>query len=162
MLTRRIFPFAVAFSLVTSGAIVAAPADDATATAFVSKIYGAYKGRDGKGVLLDNEAQIRRYFEPSLAALIIKDRKAAAKRSDVPALDGDPFIDAQDFEISDIDIAVSDVPPDKAAATVNFKNLNEPVKVVLNLVKVKNEWRIADILYTRDGKPETLRELFKH
>ena len=162
MLTRRILLFAVALPLVTCGAIVAAPADDATATAFVAKIYGAYKGRDGKGVLLDNEAQIRRYFEPSLAALIIKDRKAAAKRSDVPALDGDPFIDAQDFEISDIDIAVSDVPPDKAAAIVNFKNLNEPVKVVLNLVKVKNEWRIADILYTRDGKPETLRELFKH
>jgi len=31
--------------------------------------------------------------------------------------------------------------PDKAVATVNFKNINEPAKVVLNLVKVKNEWR---------------------
>lgn len=162
MPTRRIFLFTVALSLVMCGAVFPAPAGDAGATAFVTKIYDAYKGKESQGILLDKEAQIRRYFDPSLAALIIKDRNDAAKRGDVPTLDGDPFVDAQDFEISDVNIAVSDVPPDKAVATVNFKNINEPAKVVLNLVKVKNDWRIADILYTHDGKAETLRGLFQH
>ena len=37
---------------------------------------------------------MKRYFEPRLAALIIKDRNKAAKRGDVSTLEMDPFIDA--------------------------------------------------------------------
>jgi hypothetical protein len=36
------------------------------------------------------------------------------------------------------------------------------VKVVLNLVKIKNDWRIADITSQRGERTETLRGLFKH
>jgi hypothetical protein len=163
MLTRRTLFLMTAGSLVMPWSLAApAAAGDAAATAFVTKIYDAYKGKDAKGVTLDAEADYRRYFEPSLVALIIKDQKAAAKRKDVPTLDGDPFVDAQDWDITALDIAVTDAPPDKAVATVTFKNSDEPVKVVLNLVKVKNDWRIADILSTRDGKTESLRGLFKH
>jgi hypothetical protein len=163
MLTRRTLFLIAAGSLAMPWRLATpAAAGDAAATAFVTKIYDAYKGKDAKGVTLDAEGDYRRYFEPSLVALIIKDQKAAAKRKDVPTLDGDPFVDAQDWEITALDIAVTDAPPDKAVATVTFKNSDEPVKVVLNLVKVKNDWRIADILSTRDGKTESLRGLFKH
>ncbi len=163
MLTRRtLFLMAVGSLVMPWGLAAPAAAGDVAATAFVTKIYDAYKGKNAKGVTLDAEADYRRYFEPSLVALIIKDQKAAAKRKDVPTLDGDPFVDAQDWDITALDIAVTDAPPDKAVATVTFKNSDEPVKVVLNLVKVKNDWRIADILSTRDGKTESLRGLFKH
>jgi hypothetical protein len=163
MLTRRTLFLIAAGSLVMPWGLAApAAAGDAAATAFVTKIYEAYKGKDAKGVTLDAETDYRRYFEPSLVALIIKDQKAAAKHKDVPTLDGDPFVDAQDWDITALDITVTDAPPDKAVATVTFKNSDEPVKVVLNLVKVKNDWRIADILSTRDGKTESLRGLFKH
>jgi hypothetical protein len=143
---------------------VVAPAvtADLTATAFVTKIFGAYKGKNSKGISIDTEADIRRYFEPSLAAMIIKDRKAADRRKEVPTLDGDPFVDAQDWDISALEIAVTDAPPDKAEATVTFKNFDEPVKVVLNLIKIKNDWRIADITSQRGERTETLRGLFKH
>jgi Protein of unknown function (DUF3828) len=163
MLTRRTLFLIAAGSLVMPWGLAApAAAGDVAATAFVTKIYDAYKGKDAKGVMLDAEADYRRYFEPSLVALIIKDQKAAAKRKDVPTLDGDPFVDAQDWDITALDIAVTDAPPDKAVATVTFKNSDEPVKVVLNLVKVKNDWRIADAVWERDGKTETLRGLYKH
>jgi hypothetical protein len=164
MPTRRTLLFAAACSFVMPGGIVAAPAvaGDAAATAFVTKIYDAYRGKDSKGVSLDGEARIRRYFEPSLAALIIKDQNAAARRHEVGTLDGDPFIDAQDWEISTFDVAVNDIAPGKAVATVSFMNIDTPVKVVLNLVKVKNDWRIADVVWQRDGRAETLRRLFKH
>jgi len=46
---------------------------------------------------------------------MIKDQNEAAKRSEVGALDGDPFIDAQDWEIKDFDIAVADTAPGKAS-----------------------------------------------
>jgi hypothetical protein len=164
MPTRRTFLFAAACSSVMPCGIVTAPAvaGDAAATAFVTKIYDAYRGKNTQGIALDGDAKIRRYFEPSLAALIIKDENAAARRKEVPTLDGDPFVDAQDWEISTFDIAVNDVAPGKAVATVNFKNIDRPVKIELNLVKVRNDWRIADILSERDGQTESLRGLFKH
>jgi len=162
MPTRRTLLF-IAVGTLGMAYVVAAPAvaADASATAFVTRIYDAYKGGNGKGILLDTDAAIRRYFEPSLAALIIKDQKAA--HGEVGILDGDPFIDAQDWEISAVDIAVRDVSPDKAVATVNFKNIDRQSTIMLDLIKIKSDWRIANITWQRDGgKKETLRGLFRH
>jgi Protein of unknown function (DUF3828) len=138
-----------------------AEAADAAALAFVTDIYAAYKGKDAKGHPLDDERAIRRYFEPSLAALMVKDQKIAAKRGEVGLLDFDPFVDAQDWEIATFDIAVDDGAPGKAAATVKFSNFDKPVTVRLDLVKLKNEWRIADITWLRDGKADTLRQIYR-
>ena len=110
--------------------------------------------QNSKGVSLDSNAAIRRYFEPSLAALIIKDRREA--RGEVGKLGSDPFIDAQDWEIDNVDVAVRDTGSDKASATVSFKNLGEQQTLVLALVKLKAGWRIADITWYRNG---TLRGL---
>jgi len=166
MPTRRMIFFIAACTLGRACVAIMAPAvaaDDASATAFVTKIYDAYKDENSKGILIDTEAAIRRYFEPSLTALINKDQKSAARRHEVGTLDGDPFIDAQDWDISAVDIAVRDASPDKAVATVNFKNIDRPTTVVLDLIKIKSEWRIADITWRQEGgKKETLRGLFRH
>lgn len=103
---------------------------------------------------------IRRYFEPSLAALMVKDQKIAAKRGEVGLLDFDPFIDAQDWGISAFDIAVDDTVPGKATATVKFTNFDKAATVRLDLVKIKNDWRIADITWLRDGKQDNLRKIY--
>jgi len=188
MLTRRILLLCAA-SLVgpTSLALAANPitqsavtpralADDGAALAFVNAIYAPYKGKNAKGVAIDSDAQLRRYFEPSLAALISKDRKDAERRHDVPTLDGDPFVDAQDWDIRSFDITVNDTGDGKATATVKFANSGDPVTVTLDLVAAGNAanaskpgtaagastWRIHDITYQHDGKPETLRGLFVH
>jgi len=163
MPSRRAFLFAAASSLIMPCGLAApAVAGDAAATAFVTKLYDAYKGKNSKGITMDGEANLRRWFEPSLAALILKDQKAAARRHEVPTLDGDPFVDAQDWEITTFDISVDDAAPGKAVATVSFMNIDMPKKLSLNLVKVKNDWRIADIITERDGAKESLRGLFKH
>jgi len=158
MLTRRNLTLGVA------SAVIAMPAraGDASAFAFVTGIYNAYNGKHSKGHPLDGERAIRRYFEPSLAALMVKDQKIAARRGEVGLLDGDPFIDAQDWDISNLDITVSDAAPGKANATVKFTNLGKPATVMLDLVKIKNDWRIRDITWLRDGKPETLRGIYAH
>jgi Protein of unknown function (DUF3828) len=136
---------------------------DATAKAFVTKIYDAYQGKNSKGVSIGTEAAIKSYFEPALAAQIIKDEKDAAKRKQAPTLEFDPFIDGQEWELSDVNIAVNDAPPNKAVATVSFKNFGLPTKIVLRLVKTKSDWQIVDITWERgDNGPETLRALFKH
>jgi hypothetical protein len=162
MPTRRRLLLLAAGLLVMPGIAAPAAAADAAATAFVTKIYDAYKGKGAKGLDYASEAGMRRYFEPSLVALMVADEKAAAKRKEPPTLDGDPFVSAQEWEVATFDIDVTDVPPDKAVATVTFKNYDKPVRNVLNLVKVKNSWRIADITTTQDGTTESLRGMFKH
>jgi hypothetical protein len=156
MLTRRTVISAIACAAFAAPA----PAADASAREFVAAIYDAYKGKNGNGVSLDNEKAIRRYFEPSLAALISKDQKDAARRNEAPKLDGDPFVDAGDWDITTVNIDLADTTPGKASATVDFKNGDKPTTVVLDLVKIKNDWRISDITWRREGKTETLRGLF--
>jgi Protein of unknown function (DUF3828) len=152
MTARRVVLMAIslAVALVVPGARAAGP----SAQSFVQAIYDQYKGKDAKGVELSDDAAVRRYFAPALAALIIKDRRQA--RGEVGKLDADPFIDAQDWEIDDVNVALRDVAADKVIATVSFKNLGQPQTVILDLVKLKQDWRIANITWDRKA---TLRGL---
>ena len=118
-------------------------AAEPSAKAFVESIYAAYKGKDSKGISLETDADVRRYFDPKLAALIIQDRNDA--HGEVGKLGSDPFIEAQDWEIDAVDVAIRAVAPDKATATVSFKSLGRQDTIVLDLVKLKPGWRIADI-----------------
>jgi hypothetical protein len=163
MPTRRILLFVTTCFLVLPWSMGEAPAADAAALAFVTNIYNAYRGKSSKGHSIESEVEIRRMFEPSLAALIIQDEKTAAKRKEVPTLEFDPFVDGQEWDLSEVTIAVNNTLPNKAVATVNCKNFGLPTKIVLNLVKTKSDWQIAEITWTRgDSSPETLRGLFKH
>jgi len=158
MPTRRTLIFG-AVCLAVAGPAFAA---DPSATAFVTAIYNAYKGKDAKGVPLDNERVIRRYFEPTVATAMAKDQKAAARRNEVGLLDFDPFLEAQDWDVNAFDIAVSDATAGKAKATVKFDNQGQAMTVVLDLVQVNNDWRVYDITWLHDGKTESLRKTFVH
>jgi Protein of unknown function (DUF3828) len=152
MTARRVVLMAI--GLAVALVVPTARAADPSAQSFVQAIYDQYKGKDAKGVELTNDAAVRRYFAPALAALIIKDRRQA--RGEVGKLGADPFIDAQDWEIDSVQVALSDIAAGKARATVSFKNLGQPQTVILDLVKLKQDWRIADITWDRKA---TLRGL---
>jgi hypothetical protein len=156
MLTRR------ESILVAASAILAsrAQAADTSAHDFVAAIYNTYVGKNGNGVALDNERTVRRYFEPSLAALILKDQKDAARRNEVGVLDFDPFVDAQDWDISSFALTVSETGSDKASATVKFSNHGTDSTIVLDLAKIKNEWKITNITWMPHDKPNNLRALY--
>jgi hypothetical protein len=156
MLTRR----SLFLGAACAGLVTTVRADNSAALAFVNAIYSPYKGKNAKGIALNTDAELQRYFEPSLAALISKDRKDARRRDEVPTLDGDPFVDAQEWDIKSFDIAVTSADQDKASATVKFANQGRPSTIVLDLVSVGGNWRIHDITYQYDDKPETLRGLF--
>lgn len=153
----RGFLIGILLALATVG-MGAAMAADAGAEAFVNGIYKNYQGTgmQALGVPLDSEAVVRKYFEPSLAQMILDDQKAA--QGEVGALDGDPFIDAQDWEIKNLKIVVVDNGPGKATATVTFTNFNEAKTIKLSLVKIGSAWKIADINWGRG----TLRALFRN
>ena len=156
MTTRRNFVLSATLAVVLRSAGTARA--DAAAKAMLEKIYAAYKGKNSKGILLDSDAMLRRYFEPKLAALMIKDRNDARKRGDVPELDADPFVGGQDWEIGPVEIVVRDIAPDRASATAKFRNLKVATTVAYDLVKLADGWRIANI--TWDGN-DTLRGIYE-
>src|SRR5215831_1690834 len=117
MTARRVVLMAIGLAVALVGP--AARAAEPSAQSFVQAVYEQYKGKDAKGVDLTGDAAVRRYFAPALAALIIKDRRQA--RGEVGKLGSDPFIDAQDWEIDSVDVAIRDAGSDKAVATVSFK-----------------------------------------
>jgi hypothetical protein len=160
MPSRRGFFSSAAFLSVAVAALASPPAAaDRSAHDFVAAIYDTYVSKERNGLALDSDAKVRRYFEPSLAVLILKDRKAAARRGEVGVLDFDPFVDAQDWEISDLAVAVEDAGPGKARATVKFRNADRPSIVALELVKTGNAWKISNVTWQPHERPNNLRAL---
>jgi hypothetical protein len=145
----------VAALCVVVSTAVSAPAD--SPQSFIEAIYKTYVGKTAKGIELTDEAVIRGYFAPPLADAIVKDRAEADKRGEVPTLDGDPFVDAQDFEIARLRVRTKSRGAGAATATVSFTNLKKPKTMTLDLVKVGGAWRIADI----KGPSGALRDLMK-
>jgi len=126
----------------------AARAADPAAQAFVEGIYKQYRNSDAPGVDTAGEDSLKRYFEPGLAALLLKDAEEASRKDEVPKLDGDPFVDAQDWRITDVKIALTDTAKDRILATVNFNNFKQPKTVKLDLIKVGGAWKIYDIVWS--------------
>jgi hypothetical protein len=151
MLSRRGVVLGMALLMMGAGGTGAA---EQSAQDFLARIYATYKGKDAKGIDLNKRGAIARYFSPSLARLINADIKAA--KGEVGQMGADPFIDAQDFEITAVAIDVKDTASGKAVGTVKFKNINEDQTMTLDLVKLKGEWRIDEI---RGPTTKSLRAL---
>ena len=143
MTTRRDFLLGSLILTLTGGRGSAA---EPSAQAFLESLYAHYRGKDAKGIAYgQRRAELTRYFTSSLARLIEADLKAAAKRGDVPELDGDPFVNAQDWDIEAFDISVKDIAPGKAVGTVKFKNQGEEATITIDLLKTGAGWRIDDV-----------------
>ena len=139
----------------------AVAAGDISAKTFLTQIYQNYVGRSSgaaKGITLAAPKDVRGYFTVGLAGLILEDRASAAKKGEPPALDGDPFVGHQDWDISDLAIEVKDKPAAaKTVGTVTFNNAGKPEKVVLELLRDGKDWRIADIKWDASS----LRSLYR-
>jgi Protein of unknown function (DUF3828) len=109
--------------------------------AFLQSIYDPYLKAEFRGYSFE---QANRFFVPTLARAIDADMREAKRRGEVPKLDGDPFLDAQDWEIKNLAISVKADGP-KAVGEVAFDNLGKPTKITLDLVQTPAGWRIADI-----------------
>jgi hypothetical protein len=160
-ISRRGFAAGLAALLAAPAPLLARTAElPPTAKRFVEQIYSAYVGstqNGSNGVQLDTPTDVRRYFTPALAILILEDEAAAEKRGEEPTLDGDAFIGHQDWDIADLTVDVKEAGA-KAKATVSFINFGKAEKVVVELLRVGPDWRIADIQW---ADASTLRGLFK-
>jgi hypothetical protein len=124
---------------------------------FVESIYQRYLGKNTPGLDLTTREALDLYFTPSLADLIDKDAKEAEKLQEAPLLNGDPFVDAQDWEITDITVTVQESSADRAIATASFNNLGKTMSVRLALALTPKGWRVDDVFWSEGN----LRGLYK-
>ena len=143
------------FALLTATA--SSMAAEETPKAFLEKLYANYVGPNRKGVMSDSDKVLARYLTPDVIKLMDKMYAAAKKADEVPALDGDPFVDAQDWEIKRFDITVDQAGDDNATGRVHFKNQDQEKSLTVDLVHLKAGWRIDDIDW--GGSEGTLRKL---
>lgn len=139
----------VVFCVLPFAAHGQAPSPDA----FLRGIYTPYLDDNFKGQPF---WQVSRFFTPELARTIEADMRESKRRGEVPRLDGDPFVDAQDWDIEKLDITVKADGP-RATGEVSFDNLGKRTRITLDLVQTQAGWRIADIK-APSGK---LSELYK-
>lgn len=135
---RRFF---VGAALLVAFTATQAAAQAPTAQAFVEGIYRPYLQQGFAGQPYEQTA---RFFAPALAQAMERDFREAKRRNEPPTLNGDPFVDAQDWEIAKLAIDVT-TNADTATARVSFQNAGAPKRVVLELVRTPAGWRIAEI-----------------
>ena len=129
------------------------PKETLTPEAFLRGIYTPYPNQEFKGQPF---WQVDRFFAPDLARAIEADMREAKRRGEVPRLDGDPFVDAQDWDIAKLAISVKADGP-KAVGLVSFENQGKPTEITLDLVRTGMGWRISDIKWPSG----TLSELYR-
>ncbi len=146
-------------AVLVAGAPSGARADDPStdALAFLQSIYDRYQN-GGAGIDRTQEGVLQALFTPELAAMIADDDARAAADGEVPNLEADPFIDAQDGEIGPIDVTITDAPGGRMIGRASFTNSGEPKLIELVLAETPAGWRIEDVHW-----PEgTLRGLYSH
>ena len=141
-----------AIALLCAAALPAA-AQLPTAQAFLQSVYEPYLKAGFKGQPYTDAA---RFFAPDLARAMARDMQTAKQRGQPPTLDGDPFVDAQDWQVSNLVVRVSGA-GDTATGVVSFTNLGRPKRLAIDLVRTDAGWRIADIA----GSSGSLRALYK-
>lgn len=132
----------------------------ATAKSFLTTIYQAYLGNSSqaaRGIALNDSEAVRRYFSPGLASLILEDGQAARGPGNSIVLGNDPFVGRESWDISALAVEVKETGPAKAIGTVSFTNFGKPETVVVELLKVGADWRIAEIKWG----PLTLRSIYR-
>jgi hypothetical protein len=130
-----------------------------SAKSFLTTIYQAYIGnsaQSAKGITLADPEAIRRYFSPGLASLILDDNVATSRPGNAIVLGNDPFVGRESWDITNLSVEVKETGA-KAIGTISFNNFGKPEQVVVELLKVGADWRIAEIKWG----PLTLRSIYR-
>jgi hypothetical protein len=160
MLTKILRTMLLTTSLALAACTTPAPNGFDSPQALLDDIYGQYADKPaGSGIDMAAPGIVARYFTPETAALIEADAASAKAADEAPALNGDPFVGAQDWQITDLDKAVAkSAEPNQTMAIVKFMNYGQPAEVKLQLSQSDRGWQIADIDWGYDSLTKILQE----
>lgn len=121
------------------------------------------------------EALLEAFYEPYFTDDFAEDDSAfrsaalnalyAADAENTPvgemgALGFDPYVDGQDYQLSDLVIGVAEISGDEASVAVSFSNFDRPTELTYELVHEGNGWKIDDVVSSSGEYPYRLSEIF--
>ncbi|MEW6762265.1 MAG: DUF3828 domain-containing protein [Pseudomonadota bacterium] len=110
----------------------------------------------GKSLQLQDNAVLRQYFDPTLAALIVQDRECVSRRAEVCNMDFDPLFGSQDATVSDFTIQRESA--GRIAVAFTSPSSGEKAKLLFHMKQSGAAWRINDVVY-QDLRGASLRKL---
>jgi len=108
------------------------------------------------GEFYDDEAQFR---SSALEALYEADSESTPA-GEMGALSFDPYIDGQDYELTDFVIEPAAITGDTATVGVKFNNFETPIELTYELVNERGGWRINDVVSDNPDSIYRLSEIF--
>jgi hypothetical protein len=106
--------------------------------------YESYEGDDAAGI------DHRELYSPSLLAMFEADEARTAK-GDIGALDFDPFINDQDYELTGLEVTEVVTNGDQSLVAVSFHNFGAFNRLMFTLVHRAEGWKIDDIESVEPG-----------
>lgn len=83
-------------------------------------------------------------YSARLKALFEADRERTPE-GEVGALDFDPFVNGQDYDLSDLVIEEPTVSGEAATTTVRFANFDQKNVLAISMVKEPDGWKVDDV-----------------
>ncbi|KKB84916.1 hypothetical protein VW29_08820 [Devosia limi DSM 17137] len=146
----RLAAFASGLFLAMTGLVFAQPYE--TPQDLLEAFYQPYF----TGEFVDDESVFR---SAGLQALYNGDASSTPV-GEMGALSFDPYIDGQDYEITDLEIAEDGIAGALASVEVRFKNFGEPRTLTYDLVLEEGGWKIDDVTSLTPGSEYSLRQIF--
>ena len=130
--------FAIALGVASAHAEV-----DGDPVALITAIYQTYADNT-PSLGADAEPGLPHVYSQRLQALIDKDEKETPEGM-VGRIDWDVFVDGQDWQLSELKIALVSKSATRAQVRATFKNFDHPSNMLFDLVLEDGHWRIDDI-----------------
>lgn len=123
-----------------------------TPEALIEAIYAPYIS----GNFPEDETLLR---SKALQALYDHDAEVTPE-GEIGAIDFDPYVDGQDYQLTELAMAAPAIAGDFATVDVTFKNMGEPRALTYDLVFEDGGWKVDDVASTLGDFPWRLSELF--
>ena len=104
---------------------------------------------------LEEEPQFR---SAALQALYDRDAETTPE-GEMGALDFDPYVNAQDYQVTNLQVGEPEIEGDRAIVDVVFDNFGEPKTMTYELVN-EDGWKIDDVISKEGEYPYRLSEIF--
>lgn len=147
----RLFALAAVLVMALTGTVAAQPYD--TPDALLQAFYAQYQSQDTD---FGDQSVFR---SSGLQGLYDADAEATPD-GEMGALDFDPYIDGQDWDITDLQIGAAGIAGDYASADVSFKNFGEERTLSYDMTLEDGGWKIDDVTSTSPGNEYRLSEIF--
>lgn len=146
----RIAAFVTGLLLALTTIAVAQPYQ--TPEALLQAFYEPYFSGD----FAEDESQFR---SAALQALYDADAELTPE-GEMGAISFDPYIDGQDYEVTEFEIGAAGIAGDYASVDVTFNNFGQPRALTYELVLEDGGWKIDDVVSTNPDNLYRLSEIF--